>query len=287
MVKAVAVLGTGFMGAGMARSLLRAGLDVAVWNRDASKTVPLASAGARVAASAAEAVAGADAVLTMLFDAEATAEVAATMLPSARKDVVWVQCATVGLDGARRLASLAAEHGAVLIDAPVLGTRKPAEEGALVVLASGPESAREAIAPVFAAIGSRTVWVGTGVDDGQRLKLVANAWVLSITAATAQSVALARGLGIAPELFLEAIKGGAVDTPYAHIKGKAMISGDFTPSFDVRGAVKDSGLVLGALDEAGLDQRLMTALQDLFRDGAELAGDAQEDMAAVVRAFRT
>src|SRR5690348_10572867 len=130
MVKAVAVLGTGFMGAGMARSLLRAGLDVAVWNRDASKTVPLASAGARVAASAAEAVAGADAVLTMLFDAEATAEVAATMLPSARKDVVWVQCATVGLDGARRLASLAAEQGAVLIDAPVLGTRKPAEEGA-------------------------------------------------------------------------------------------------------------------------------------------------------------
>ena len=286
MARTVAVLGIGLMGAGMARSLLRAGLDVVVWNRDTAKTVALATDGARVASSAVEAVAGANVVLTMLFDADATAEVASAVLPSMREGAVWAQCATVGLDGARRLASLAAEHGVALVDAPVLGTRKPAEDGTLVVLASGPESVREAVEPVFASIGSRTLWVGTRADDGQRLKLVANAWVLSITAATAQSVALARGLGIPPELFLDAIKGGAVDTPYAHIKGKAMISGDFAPSFDVRGAVKDSALVLGALEEAGADQRLMAALHGLFRDGADLAGDEQEDMAAVLRAYR-
>lgn len=286
VAKTVAVLGTGLMGAGMARSLLRAGLDVVVWNRDAGKAEPLASDGAQVASGAVEAVAAADVVLTMLFDADATAEVASAILPSVREGAVWAQCATVGLDGARRLAFMAAEHGVVLVDAPVLGTRKPAEDGALVVLASGPDSAREAVEPVFAAIGSRTVWVGTRADDGQRLKLVANAWVLSITAATAQSVALARGLGIPPESFLDAISGGALDSPYAHIKGKAMIAGDFAPSFDVRGAVKDSALVLGALEEAGADQRLMAALHGLFRDGAALTGDAREDMAAVVRAYR-
>ena len=99
-------------------------------------------------------------------------------------------------------------------------------------------------------------------------------------------VALARGLGVPPELFLDAISGGAVDAPYAHIKGKAMISGDFAPSFEVRGAVKDSALVRAALEEAGADQRLMAALHGLFRDGADLSGDEQEDMAAVVRAYR-
>jgi 3-hydroxyisobutyrate dehydrogenase len=286
VAKTVAVLGIGLMGAGMARSLLRAGLDVVVWNRDAAKSKPLASDGARVASDAAEAVVDADVMLTMLFDADATAEVASAVLPSVRKDAVWAQCATVGLDGARRLASLAAEHGVLLVDAPVLGTRKPAEDGALVVLASGPAWAREAVEPVFSAIGSRTIWTGTRPDDGQRLKLVANAWILSITAATAQSVALASGLGIPPGSFLDAISGGAVDAPYAHIKGKAMISGDFTPSFEVRGAVKDSGLVLGALEEAGVDQRLMAVLHGLFRDGAGLAGDTRQDMAAVVRAYR-
>ena len=224
VAKTVAVLGIGLMGAGMARSLLRAGLDVVVWNRNAAKAEPLASHGAKVASGAVEAVVSADVVLTMLFDADATAAVASAVLPSMREGSVWAQCATVGLDGARRLGSLATEHRVVLIDAPVLGTRKPAEDGALVVLASGPESVREAVEPVFASIGSRTLWVGTRADDGQRLKLVANAWILSITAATAQSVALARGLGIPPESFLDAISGGAVDAPYAHIKGKAMIS---------------------------------------------------------------
>jgi len=111
MAKTVAVLGIGLMGAGMARSLLRAGLDVMVWNRDTAKAMALASDGARVASGAVEAVAVADVVLTMLFDADATAEVASTMLASVREGAVWVQCATVGLDGARRLASLAAKHG--------------------------------------------------------------------------------------------------------------------------------------------------------------------------------
>ncbi|GAA2685441.1 MULTISPECIES: NAD(P)-dependent oxidoreductase [Actinosynnema] len=285
MSESVAVLGMGLMGAGMARNLLRAGLEVRVWNRDPAKSRPLADDGARVASSAAEAVAGADVVLTMLFDAEATVEVMSAALPSARAGVVWAQCATVGVDGAARLAALAAEHGAVLVDAPVLGTRKPAEDGTLTVLAAGPESARAAVEPVFAAVASRVVWAGERADDGQRLKLVANSWVLSVTGATAQAVALARGLGVEPQLFLDSVAGSAVDTPYAHLKGRAMITGDFTPSFGIDGAVKDSALILEALAAGGTDGRLMAALHGLFADAAEVDGAA--DMAAVVRAYRT
>ncbi|MFT7838713.1 NAD(P)-dependent oxidoreductase [Saccharothrix sp. BKS2] len=278
----VAVLGTGLMGAGMARSLLRAGLDVVVWNRSADKSRPLAEAGARVAEDPAAAVEGADVVVTMLFDADVTAEVMAVALPSARRGATWVQCATVGLDGGERLARLAAGHGVGFVDAPVLGTRQPAEQGTLTVLAAAPPPLRAKAEPVFAAIAARTVWAGERPGDGQRLKLVANAWVLSITAATAQSVALARGLGLDPATFLKTIAGGPVDSAYAQAKGRAMIDGDFTPSFGVDGAAKDSALIVAAMGASGTDDRLMRVLLDHYRaaDDGEPA-----DMAAVVRAF--
>jgi len=281
VVKSVAVLGTGMMGAGMARSLLRAGLAVAVWNRSADKARPLAQDGAVVADSPAEAVASADVVLTVLFDADSTA---AVMDGLALADgAVWVQSGTVGLEGTERLAELAG--GTPFVDAPVLGTRKPAEEGELTVLAAGPPALRERVAPVFDAIGARTVWAGERPGDGQRLKLAANSWVLSITAATAQAVALTRGLGLEPAAFLDAISGGAVDSGYAQVKGRAMIAGDFTPQFGVDGAVKDADLVLSAMRQAGTDDRLMRALHEQYRVAADHGGT--EDMAAVVRAFGT
>lgn len=287
MAEAVAVLGTGLMGAGMARSLLRAGFDVAVWNRTAAKARPLADDGATVAEDPRRAVAGADVVLTMLFDADATAEVMAATLPSVGRGAVWAQCGTVGLDGTRRLAELAGQHDVGFVDSPVLGTRQPAENGQLVVLASGPAPWRDAVTPVFDAIGSRTVWAGERPGDGHRLKLAANAWVLSVTAATAQSLALARGLGLDPTAFLDAISGTASDSAYAQLKGRAMLSGDLAPAFGVDGAVKDSELILAALREAGADDRLMRALNEQYREAAALGGGEVEDMAAVIRVHRT
>ncbi|MEU6148484.1 NAD(P)-dependent oxidoreductase [Actinosynnema sp. NPDC047251] len=281
MTKSVAVLGTGMMGAGMARSLLRAGLSVAVWNRSADKARPLAEDGAVVAADPASAVEGADVVLTVLFDADSTAEVVGGL--DLGEDVVWVQSGTVGLIGAQRLAGLAG--GAGYVDAPVLGTRKPAEDGKLTVLAAGPTALRDRVAPVFDAIGARTVWAGEKPGDGQRLKLAANSWVLSITAATAQAVALSRGLGLEPEAFLDAIAGGAADSAYAQAKGRAMIAGDFAPSFGIDGAVKDAELILDAMREAGTEDRVMRALHEQYRVAADHGGT--EDMAAVVRAFGT
>ncbi len=130
----VAVLGTGIMGAPMARNLLAAGFPVRAWNRTAEKTAPLGAAGAVIGASPAEAADGAQIVLTMLTDADAVVEVAAAALGGAD---VWIQASTVGIDGAERCAALAAEHGVAYVDAPVLGTRQPAEEGKLIVLALG------------------------------------------------------------------------------------------------------------------------------------------------------
>ncbi|WP_433507909.1 NAD(P)-dependent oxidoreductase [Pseudonocardia halophobica] len=282
---AVTVLGTGIMGAGMATNLAKAGLDTTVWNRTRDKARPLADVGARVAEDPAGAVSGADVIVTMLFDADSVAEVMERALPAAEPGVTWVQTATVGLEGTDRLAALAGEHGVAFVDAPVLGTRQPAEAGQLVVLAGGPAEVRDAVAPVFDAIGSRTVWVGDRPGDGHRLKLVANSWVLSIVTATGQAVALAQALGIDPQQWLDSIAGGPLDCGYAQLKGKAMIAGEFPPAFALDGAVKDSGLIAEALASHGVSDGLMNAMHDRFA-AAAARGHADEDMAAVLHGFR-
>jgi 3-hydroxyisobutyrate dehydrogenase len=185
---------------------------------------------------------------------------------------------TVGVDGADRLASLAKDLGLVYVDAPVLGTKKPAEDGALVVLASGPESAREVVRPLLDAVGSRTVWVGEA-GQGTRLKLVANSWVLTVVEGIAESLTLAKALGVAPEQFLDVVKGGAMDAPYVQLKGKAMLAGDFTPSFGLDGAAKDAGLIVDAARAAGADLAVIEAVQQHFARALD-AGHGDLDMAA-------
>ena len=285
-MRRVAVLGTGIMGAGMARSLLRSGLDVIVWNRSPGRAAPLAADGAQVAGTAAEAVAGVDGVVTMLWDGGSVAEVMTAALPAAPEGVLWAQTSTVSLpDAGLRLPALASRYGARYVDAPVLGTRQPAEEGKLLILAAAPGPRRDPVMPLFDAIAARTVWVSERPGDGTRLKLVANSWVGTIVAATAQAIALARSLGLDPQVFLDTVRGGAVDTPFVHLKGQAMIVGEFPASFTVDGAVKDTGLIAAAMRESGIDATLMDAVACQYRKAAD-GGHGGEDMAAVYRAFR-
>ena len=274
------------MGAGMARSLLRSGLDVTVWNRTSGRAAPLAADGAHVAGTAAEAVAGVDAVVTSLWHGDSVAEVMTEALPSAPAGVLWAQTTTISLrDAGDRLPALAARHGARYVDAPVLGTRQPAEEGKLTVLAAAPEPLRDPVAPVFGAIAARVVWVSERPGDGARLKLVANSWVTTMVAAAGQAIAFARELGLDPQVFLDVVKGSAVDTPYLDLKGQAMIAARFPASFAVDGAVKDTGLIAAAMREAGTDATLMDAVGQQFRKAAD-SGHGDDDMAAVYHAFR-
>jgi len=283
----VALLGTGAMGYGMAVSLLRAGLATTVWNRTRAKAEPLAQLGAVVVDEPADAVRDADVVLTVLFDADAVADVMAAALPAMPRGAVWLQCATVGAEGTARLAALAEAQGVAFIDAPVLGTRKPALAGRLVVLAAGPDVARPLVAPVLDAIGERTVWVADEPGAASRLKLVANAWIATLTAGVAQSVALARAWDLDPQLFLDAIDGGAPDSPYAHIKGAAMLSGDFEPQFQLDGLRKDLALIVADARRAGVPTALVDTLARAYATAAG-ADDQRggQDIAAVIDAFR-
>ena len=285
----VAVLGTGIMGAPMARHLAKAGLDVRVWNRTLEKAQPLADDGATVCESPAQALRGADFLLTVLADADAVEESVTRddALAKAATDgsLVWVQTSTVGINGTARLMQLAVDAGVRYVDAPVLGTRGPAEQGALTVLASGPDDLRDVCRPLFEAYGAKTVWVGEG-DRATRLKLVMNSWVLALVTATGEAMALAEGLGLDPKRFLDTIEGGPLDVGYAHVKGGMMLKREFPASFPTWGAAKDAGLIAEAAGVAGVRTPVADGARAAMERAVEL-GYGDEDMAAVWHALRS
>jgi 3-hydroxyisobutyrate dehydrogenase len=279
----VAILGTGIMGAAMARNLLAEGMEVSAWNRSPEKAEPLTEDGAEVADSPADAARGADFLLTMLADADVVEEaVAGDVLPALAEGGVWLQMSTVGEDGTKRLAETANEHGVDFVDAPVLGTRQPAEQGQLVVLASGPEEVRERSQQIFDAVGSKTVWLGEA-GAGSRLKLVVNNWIVGLLGVLAETVALANSTGVDPARFLETIEGGPLGLPYAQLKGNMMIEDAFPTSFSARLARKDTGLVLDTAEANDLEMPIARAVAARF-DEAIQAGHGEQDMAAIYRA---
>jgi 3-hydroxyisobutyrate dehydrogenase len=161
----------------------------------------------------------------------------------------------------------------------VLGTKKPAADGALVVLASGPSSARAVVDPVFDAVGQRTLWVSDKPGDGSRLKLVANAWVATVLEGIADSLGLARALGLDPALFLEAVKGGAMDAPYVQLKGTMMLDDSYEPAFALAGVLKDVDLILAAAERADFEMGPLHGVRDHVARAVE-AGHGDKDMAA-------
>jgi 3-hydroxyisobutyrate dehydrogenase len=280
--RTVAVLGTGIMGAAMARNLLRAGHAVRVWNRSAGRAAPLAEDGAVVAATPADAVAGADVVLTMLHDGAAVAEVIRQAAPGLRPGAAWVQSTTVGVDDAPALAALAGELGVTFYEAPVSGTRQPAEAGTLVVIAAGPAEGREVVAPVLDAVGARTVWTGEDGAAGSatRLKLVVNSWVITVANAAGEVLGLAQALDVDPDRFFEVLAGGPLDTPFLRVKTDLVRSGRLSPaSFAVGTSRKDAHLIVGAARERGLHLDGAEAFAARLDRAAE-QGRTDEDMAA-------
>ncbi|SDY85300.1 3-hydroxyisobutyrate dehydrogenase [Saccharopolyspora shandongensis] len=278
----VSVLGTGIMGAAMARSLARNGHTVRAWNRTRDKAEPLAADGVHIADTPAEAVRDADVVLTMLYDGAAVLDVMRQAATALRPGTAWVQSTTAGIDAVGELAALAHEQRLVFFDAPVLGTRQPAEAGQLVVLAAGPSESRQAVIPVFDAIGTRTVWTGEdGADAGAtRLKLVANSWVIAVTSAVGEALALAKGLDVDPQGFFDIISGGQLDMGYLHAKAALILEDRLTPpSFAVATAAKDAQLIVQAGKQHGIQLDVAEAgAQRLAR--AATRGHADEDMAA-------
>ena len=276
----VAVLGTGIMGSAMARNLVSAGLGTTVWDRSPAATAPLAAAGALVAASPAEAVRDAGMVITMLPTAEVVNEVmfAGGVVEALAEGAVWAQMGTIGVKETTGIASQLAQlrSDVMFVDAPVSGSKGPAEAGQLLILASGPPAAAAVADAVFSAIGRKTVWLGEA-GQGSRMKLVVNAYMSILIEGVAEALELAAQLGVDDAKLAEAIEGGPLDAPIADAKLHKMVRGDFAPEFPLEWALKDVDLAIGLAGADGLP--LLAALSRQWRAAVD-AGHGRDDVAA-------
>ena len=276
----VAVIGAGIMGSAMARNLAAAGVSTRVWDRSPSATAPLADAGAVVAASAAEAVRDADVVITMLPTADAVESVIfdGGVAGAFARGSVWAQMGTIGVEATRRIAArLAGQRpGVLFVDAPVSGSKGPAEQGQLLILASGPAAAADALRPVFDVLGRKTVWLGQA-GHGSQLKLVVNAYMSILIEGVAETMELADRLGIGHQQLAEAIEGGPLDAPIADAKLHKMDRQDYAAEFPLEWALKDVDLAISAAP--GDAPPLLAALSRQWH-AAVAAGHGREDISA-------
>jgi 3-hydroxyisobutyrate dehydrogenase len=279
----VAVLGIGAMGHGMAASALRAGIPTIVWDRRIEAARDLAELGAQVAGSPADAARRAAIVVTMVTDADAVIAVARDqgMLAALPPGAIWAQMSTIGVAGFDRVAAMAGgdRPDVMLLDAPVSGSRDPAERGELTIFASGPAPARPRVAPLFDALGQRTIWVGAA-GAGTRLKLVNNTWLAFATEAVAASVALGRLLGLETGTVADALGGGPLVSAWQAAKLQRIAGGEFSAQFALSLALKDVRLALQAAGDGQF--AVLACLADEWQQAVD-QGLGGQDLTVVTR----
>lgn len=280
-----AFLGLGTMGRAMATSALRAGIPTIVWNREPQATRNVAELGAEVAETAADAARRAEIVVTMVTDADAVISIARDegMLAALAPGTIWVQMSTIGVEGIDRVAAIvdADRPDVTLLDAPVSGSKVPAEQGQLTIFASGPEEARSRVDPLFEALGQRTIWVGA-VGAGSRLKLVNNTWLAFTSEAVVSSIALARRLGLGTETVIDALGGGPLVAPWQAAKLQRIANDDYSTQFGLSLALKDVHLALQAAD--GGRFAALASLADEWQHAVD-DGLGEQDVTVMTRAL--
>jgi 3-hydroxyisobutyrate dehydrogenase len=274
----VGLLGVGLMGSAMAHRLLDRGIPIIAWDRHIEPLRALQGRGGEPTESPTEVVSGAGVVITMLPTAAVILDVVEPLLGDWPEGTIWLQMSSVGAAEADQLAQVAEAHAVRLVDAPVSGSTHPAEEGELTILASGPDSARTAVEPIFAALASRVLWVGEA-GMGSRLKLAANHWMITMVAALAESMHLCHVMGLDQQQFIALLDGGPLGSVYALQKLDEMRRHEYPAGFPVRLALKDLELVREVEQSSqrtmpllhAVLETLMTASQDL----------ADQDLAAI------
>jgi 3-hydroxyisobutyrate dehydrogenase len=274
----VGLLGVGLMGSAMARRLLDRDIAVVAWDRDAEPVRALEGRGGRPATGPSEVKSRAGVVITMLPTADVVLDVVEPLLDDWPEGTIWLQMSSVGAAEADRLAQVAEAHAVTLIDAPVSGSTHPAENGELTILASGPDTARPAIQPIFDALASRVLWVGEA-GMGSRLKMAANHWMITMVGALAESMHLCQAMGLDQQQFIELLDGGPLGSVYAVQKLEEMRRHEYPPGFPVRLALKDLQLVREVEQSSRAAMPLLDVVLERFMTASQHRGD--QDLAAI------
>ena len=276
---AVAVLGLGAMGHAFAANLLKKGFTVYGWNRTPGRGDDLLSAGLIVRENAAQAASDAQVIIAMLTDGDAALAAIRAVAPSCPQGATFCQMGTIGIqETADAIALLEALRPDMLyLDAPVSGTKAPAENAQILVMASGDASRASDAQQVFDAISRGTQWYGDA-GNSQKMKLVINAWLISMMQGVAESMQLAKQFGFTPGQLWETLEGGPLAAPYVKGKLEMIRKEDYTPQMQLQHALKDARLALENAPQGTMP--MMADIVDMWTQASQ-GGLAEQDLAAV------
>jgi 3-hydroxyisobutyrate dehydrogenase len=270
----IAFLGLGHMGTPMASRLIDAGFRVRVWNRSKTRIEELVQRGGIEATTPSDAATGAEVVITMLPDGEATQDVMAGpdgAFSTMAQGALWLQMGTIGIEWTERLRKSSVDREVLFVDAPVSGSVVPASQGQLLILASGPTRSHGLAERVFRVLGHHTFWLGDA-GAGSRAKLVLNNWLVDLVELTAETLHVSKALGLDPRDIINVLADAPIGSPYAVAKASSMLDGDFTSNFALKYAMKDASLALDAAHgvdvELSLTSSLIASWQRALADGA-------------------
>lgn len=284
----IGFLGMGTLGVPMAGNLLKAGYSVTVWNRSASKCKPLVELGAEVANNAKECAQASDITFACVSDPEAALEVATGENGAAAgmsDGKGYIDVSTIDVESAKAIAAAVRGNGGTYIEAPVSGSKGPAEQGALIFLTAGDRELFDRATPMLDVMGKRSFFLGSEVGAGAKMKLVINMVMGSMMASFAEGMALADISGLQQKDLLEAIGLGAIAAPMFALKGPAMSEGKFPPAFPLKHQQKDLRLVLELAAEEGLNMPVASASNTAYQKAMD-EGLGDKDFSAILASIK-
>lgn len=280
----IAFIGLGIMGSRMAANLLKHGNSLRVYNR--SRAASEALQGAYIADSAAEAVAGADLVFTMLSTPEVVREIAFGangFVQAMQKDAIWADCSTVNPSFSREMAAAASQEGIHFLDSPVGGSKGPAGEGTLAFFVGGSAEALEKARPYMEQMGSRVIHTGAN-GQGSALKMLVNSMLAQSMAVFAENLLLGEKMGFSRDWLLDFLPKLPVIAPFTQAKAAKIKANDFEVEFPLEWMHKDIHLATLTGYELGQALPVSNAVKEVFALALK-NGLNREDFSAVVKAL--
>ncbi|OEK02652.1 hypothetical protein BFP97_14470 [Roseivirga sp. 4D4] len=279
----IGFIGLGIMGSRMASNLIKAGYDLTVYNRSPEKAKNLIDQGAKLSSTVLELAQSTDIIFTMLSTPEVVNNTAKEFLPALEKGSWWVDCSTVNPSFSKKMDLLAKNHGVHFIDAPVAGSKAPAEHGELLFLAGGKEEDLSAIAPYFNAMGKKTLYLNQA-GNGTNMKMLINLMLAQSMATFAEAVSLGKGMGLDEGLVLNILTATPVVSPVMGLLKDRLLNRDFDVNFPLKWIHKDIMLALNTASEVNVAMPSLEQTEELFKNALD-ANLGEMDFSAIYKSL--
>ena len=283
----IGFIGLGIMGSRMAANLLKDGYEVKVYNRTLSKTEAIVEKGAELSHSVKEVATDVDVLFTVISTPDAVKDVALGeegFLTSMKKNSIWIDCSTVNPSFSIEMAKIASAKGIRFIDAPVAGTKQPAEKGELIILAGGDKNDIEEVTPLFNLIGKKIIYAGEN-GMGTSLKMVINLMLASAMEVFSEALTLGETLGFVKEKLFNVLLGGPVTAPFLTAKKDKIDKRNFETDFSLQWMLKDLQLIEQTAKENNLNLPAADSIKEIYSRAVKM-GLGVKDFSAIYEFVR-